>query len=874
GANLWVLSRRPWRGAARRAVSVVLAVCIAVNLLAVISQLTGWEFNPEDALFSSQGMLGKFELNRMSPMTASLFALAGTTQILLMYAGRGGAAAQVMGALAILVLGGGTFSIIGYLYGTPLLYGGDIIPMAATTSAAFAFLGCGLVALNGRSFFLLSPLEGSSPRAQILRAFLPLTLLLILLHGYIEAQRPSFSELNPALFSALAAMALMLVMAVVALRVAGGIGKTIARTEDELRKSRQEAEFMADLMERSSQPWAVGGGDGSLQRFNQAFCDLVGYTRQEIKTINWAEDLTPPQWRAVELARLDELRQSGKPVRYEKQYIRKDGSLVPVELLVDCGKNEQGEVQYYYAFVTDISERKRAEQRFRILAEEAPFSIILFDAEGRVTYVNKWHLEVFARGKLGREFFLNKLIYELPGTVAAGIGPRIKKVLDGETVDLDEVYFPRFAAGHPGYQKLHGMPFFEDGQVSGGVLIREDITHKKLAEMERLRLEQELRQSQKMEAIGTLAGGIAHDFNNMLASVMGNVELSREDLPAGHPVQQYLEQIMAAGQRATELVRQILSFSRTQDYEPRPLRLALVIEDGLRLLRASIPSSVEISENISAQQEVILGDATQVQQILMNLCSNAAQAMEGEGEMRVGLVKVEVSEAQAQDISPDMEPGPYLRLSVRDSGQGISPEHLPRIFDPFFTTKEVGKGTGMGLSVVHGLVQAHGGFITAESRPGEGSLFAVYLPVIDAPIAQEKPLEPELPHGRERILFVDDEEPIAELGRQLLSRLGYQVTAVTSSIQALEAYRADPGGYDLVLTDYTMPEMTGDKLTKELLKINPRLPVIICTGYSERVDTLKARELGARDFVFKPLRRRDLAVLVRRVLDEAGPPAV
>lgn len=874
GANLWVLSRRPWRGAARRAVSVVLAVCIAVNLLAVISQLTGWEFNPEDALFSSQGMLGKFELNRMSPMTASLFALAGTTQILLMYAGRGGAAAQVMGALAILVLGGGAVSTIGYIFGTPLLYGGDIIPMAATTSAAFIFMGCGLVALNGPAFFMLQPLEGPSPRAQILRAFLPLTLILIILHGVIEAQRHYVTELNPALFSALAAAALSLITVLVALRVSRKIGENIEHTENQLRQSQQEAEFMADLMERSSQPWAVGGGDGSLQRLNQAFCDLVGYTRQEIKTIDWVEDLTPPRWREMELAQLAELQRTGQPVRYEKQYIRKDGSLVPVELLVDRANDESGEVQYYYAFVTDISERKRAEERFKVLAEEAPFSIMQFDHEGRVTYVNKWHVEVFAKGKLGRDFFLNKLVFELPGIAEAGMGPQIKKVLEGETIDVEEKYFPHFAAGHSGYQKIHGLPLYQDGRVSGGFLIREDITQKKQEESERQELELELRQSQKMEAIGTLAGGIAHDFNNMLASVMGNVELSREDLPAGHPVQQYLEQIMAAGQRATELVRQILSFSRTQDYEPKPIRLAQAIRDGLKLLRASIPRSVEIKENLPAQEDVILGDVTQVQQILMNLCSNAAQAMGDEGVMQVGLEKMELSRTQAQGISPDMEPGAYLRLSVRDSGEGIGSETLPRVFDPFFTTKEVGKGTGMGLSVVHGLVRAHGGFITAESRPGEGSLFAVYLPVIDAPIAQEKPLETELPHGRERILFVDDEEPIAELGRQLLSRLGYQVTAVTSSIQALEAYRADPGGYDLVLTDYTMPEMTGDKLTKELLKINPRLPVIICTGYSERVDTLKARELGARDFVFKPLRRRDLAVLVRRVLDEAGPPAV
>ena len=676
-------------------------------------------------------------------------------------------------------------------YGTPLLYGGDIIPMAATTSAAFVFLGCGSLALNGRAFFLLQPLQGPSPQARILRAFLPLTLLLILLHGYIDSRWHHLATLNAALFSALVAIALSAVTVLVALRVSGSIGKTIERTEDDLRKSRQEAKFMVDLMERSSQPWAVGGGDGSLQRLNQAFCDLVGYSREEIKTINWVEDLTPPQWREMEFAQLAELQRTGKPVRYEKQYKRKDGSLVPVDLLVDGATGERGEVLYYYAFVTDISERKRAEERFRILAEEAPFSIMQFDQQGRVTYVNKWHLEVFAKGKLGRDFFLNKLVFELPGITDAGVGPQIKKVLEGETIDVEEVYFPRFAAGQSGYQRMHGMPFYEEGRVSGGFLIREDVTQKKQAEMERLVLEQELRQSQKMEAIGTLAGGIAHDFNNMLASVMGNVELSREELPPEHPVQENLGQIMEAGKRGAELVRQILSFSRVQEHEPRPMRMGPAILDGLKLLRSSIPSSVEIIENISAQQEVILGGVTQVQQILMNLCNNATQAMGGEGVVQVGLERVEVDQSQAQVISLDMEAGSYLRLSVRDSGKGMSPEIMPRIFDPFFTTKEVGEGTGMGLSVAHGLVRAHGGFITVESRLGEGSLFSVYLPVIDAVPRQGEAREPELPRGHERIMFVDDEYPLVELARQLLSRLGYQVTAVTSSIQALEVYRAN-----------------------------------------------------------------------------------
>ena len=873
GAGLWALSRQDRRGPVRVAAGLLVAACIALSLLSLVSQLIAWEINPEDVLFSSKGLLGKFELNRMSPMTAALFALAGAALLLFMHGNRGGAATQAAGSLAALVAGGGAVGAMGYLFGTPLLYGGHFIPMAATTSAAFLFLGCGLVALNGPAFFVLRPLKGSSPRARILRAFLPLSLILILAHGYIQYQWHESSVLPAAMFSALAAIALSVITVLVALRVSGIIGKGIERTQNQLRESRQEAKFLADVMDRSSQPWTVGNLDGTLGRCNQAFCRLVGYSQQELKSIDWVKGLTPLRWRDEESARLAKLRQTGKPVRYEKQYIKKDGSLVPVELFVDCARDEQGELQYYCAFVSDITERKLAEERFRILAEDAPFSIMQFDHEGRVTYVNKWHLDVFAKGKLGRGFFLGKLVFELPGIAEAGVGQQVEKILKGETVYLEEVYFPRFAAGHSGYQRIHGMPFYQDGRLLGGFLIREDITQKKQEDNKRENLEQALRQSQKMEALGTLAGGIAHDFNNMLASVIGNAELGQVDLPPEHPVQAYLGQILEAGQRGTDLIRQILGFSRSQEYEPRPMRLAPAIENGLKLLRSSISRSVEIRENLAARDERILGDVTQMQQVLMNLCTNAAQAMEGGGVMQVALERFEVDGGQALAISPEMRQGAYLRLSVQDTGTGISKEILPRIFDPFFTTKEVGKGTGMGLSVAHGLVRAHSGFITAESQKGAGSRFSVYLPIIDTEPQEEAPEETaNLPRGRERVLFVDDEEAIAHLGQQILSRLGYQVTAATSSTRALEIYRQDPGSYDLVITDYAMPDMNGDRLAREMLSISPELPVIVCTGFTERMDAAKARDLGVRGFVLKPLNVKDLAQLVRRVLDGGEAP--
>ena len=475
GSVLWLLARRPCRGPLRLAAAVLVAACLLVSALALLAALTPWEFNPEEALFAARGTLGKIELNRMSPLTAALFLLAGASLLVRLFARPGRAGAQWAGATATLAAVGGALGVMGYLYGSPLLYGGGVIPMAASTSAAFFFLGCGLTALSGPRFILSQPLLGPSPRARILRAFLPLSVLLILGHGYLQNRWHGASVLNAALFSALAAILLSVLTVWVALRVARVIGRTIERTENELRRSQQEASFLADLIERSSQPWGIGYPGGRLGRCNQAFRDLLGYSREEMEAIKSIDAITPDRWREEELAKLSEMRQSGKPVRYEKQLIRKDGSLVPVELLVDLARDDDGEPLYYHAFITDITERKRAEDRFKILAEKAPFSIIQFDAEGRVTFVNKWHLEVFARGKLGREFFLGKLVHELPGTVRAGISGEIKKVLEGQTIDLEEVYFPRFAAGHEGYQKIHGMPFFEDGQVSGGVLIREDI---------------------------------------------------------------------------------------------------------------------------------------------------------------------------------------------------------------------------------------------------------------------------------------------------------------------------------------------------------------------------------------------------------------
>jgi len=383
---------------------------------------------------------------------------------------------------------------------------------------------------------------------------------------------------------------------------------------------------------------------------------------------------------------------------------------------------------------------------------------------------------------------------------------------------------------------------------------------------ERKKAEARLRQTQKMEAIGTLAGGIAHDFNNILSSILGFTELAQMRVPKDHEIQSDLAQIFNAGNRAKDLVQQILTFSRKTDQELKPVQVRLIVLEALKLLRASIPTTINIKQNV-VSKSLVMGDPTQIHQVLMNLCTNAAHAMqEADSTLSVDLSDAEIDPLFARK-HPGMEPGPHLKLTVGDTGCGIPEDVLHRVFDPFFTTKTKGEGTGMGLSVVHGIVTSHKGAITVTSEPDKGSTFTLFFPVI-------KPLQPlgeraESPvlKGSERVLFVDDEAPIVELGERVLKSLGYTVIACSNSPEALEHIRNDPGAVDLVVTDMTMPHMTGDVLAREMLRIRPDLPIILCTGFSSKIDERKATEMGIRAFVSKPILRAELASAIRTLLD-------
>lgn len=401
-----------------------------------------------------------------------------------------------------------------------------------------------------------------------------------------------------------------------------------------------------------------------------------------------------------------------------------------------------------------------------------------------------------------------------------------------------------------------------DGRIKSFVTVKRDMT-------EESRLEGQLIQSQKMEAIGTLAGGIAHDFNNILSAILGYAELAMYELPEGSRSQEDVTEIIQAGNRARDLVRQILTFSRKTEQEFKPINIKPLINEALKFLRASLPSTIEIRPDIRSESADVMCNPTQIQQVLMNLCTNAAQAMKDTGgNMFVSLCGVTLNQREA-DKHPDLHPGRYICLTVNDTGPGIEPDIIDRIFDPYFTTKDKGEGTGLGLSVVHGIVKTLNGALDVESNPGQGTTFNIYFPRAEIQTESAADKSKALPTGSEKILLVDDEKTLAKMGRLMLERLGYDVTTCTSSREALETFQARPQDFDLVISDKTMPEMTGFDLAVQLKIARADIPVIVCTGYSEDTEVERAAGLGINRLLMKPLSLDDLANALREVLDAA-----
>ncbi|MCB2228630.1 MAG: PAS domain S-box protein [Desulfarculaceae bacterium] len=616
---------------------------------------------------------------------------------------------------------------------------------------------------------------------------------------------------------------------------------------------------------------ADGEEAGTILAANQAAAVLHGYEVSELigmKVSDLVVEHKPGRMERI---------LSGEWVLDEVEHRRKDGSTFPLEISAGIVALE-GE-RFILAMDRDISGRKQAEKERR--EREVRFRELFNNMSSGVA--------IYRVSPDGREFFFQDI--NPAGLRMAGhaleqvIGAEVREVFPRiNDLGLLQVFQRVWASGRPEH---HPATLYEDENLSlwvenyvcklpsGEVVaIYDDLTQIRKEEQERARLEGQLLQSQKLEALGTLAGGIAHDFNNILAAIMGYTELARSEVSPRSRALPDLDQVLAASERARVLVRQILSFAR-RSQEPRsPMGLTPVIQETFRLLRATVPATVEMVLHEPLAKEQVDADPTQMHQLIMNLCTNAAQAMEDEGgQLELSLDRVELDRESAAGYA-DLEAGSYLRLCVNDDGPGIPPEIKGRIFEPFFTTKEPHQGTGMGLAVVHGIVAAHGGAVTVYSELGQGTTFHVYLPVYGG-VEQEKVPEalPMELGGDERILFVDDEPALADLGARVLGHIGYRVESFTSPKAAWEAFAATPEGFDLVVSDYTMPKMTGQDLAGKIANLSPGTPVIICSGFNRRIDDQWLERLGVSAVLNKPLVVRELAEAVRRALDNKPKPA-
>ncbi len=599
-----------------------------------------------------------------------------------------------------------------------------------------------------------------------------------------------------------------------------------------------------------------------LETFDCGPAEFIGKTPCE---------LSPPQQydgstsKSKVLMNVKKLLQSQGPTTFAWLHQRSGGETFDAEVSLSVLDREPE--MTILAIVRDVTQRKRRNQKIRLVQHWVEHSVDLFfwvREDSQVLYVNKTVCQAlgYSLGEL-RDMRVSDFDLTLPRAAWPGFASKLKSernlCFESRLRRKNGTSFPVEIAANA--LKFEGRDhFFAYGR---------DISVRVKAEEERSKLENQLVQVQKMEAIGTLAGGIAHDFNNILSAILGFAELAQLELPQKALLAGYIENILRAGNRAKDLVEQILAFSRQTEQTLMPVPVRSIVKETLKLLRASLPTTIEIKHDLASDSKV-MGDATKLHQIVMNLCSNAGYAMRNTGgTLHVQLRDIRLP-TEYENLYPGIDPGAYIELTISDTGEGMAPETMERIYDPFFTTKERGQGAGMGLSAVHGIVKDYGGIIHVSSQFGKGSIFKVDLPIIENQAESEVDIQEPLPRGQEHVLIIDDEPDIVEIGKLLLENIGYTVVSRVSSLEALELFKSQPEQFDLVITDLTMPQMTGDKLAKELIAIRPDIPIILCSGYSTQITEEAAEKIGIKAILMKPIIIKEMANLVRNVLDESA----
>jgi two-component system, cell cycle sensor histidine kinase and response regulator CckA len=655
------------------------------------------------------------------------------------------------------------------------------------------------------------------------------------------------------------------------------------RAEEALRQSEEQYRTIPETIEES---YIETDLTGSLRFFNPAACRMLGYSSEELRDTHLKELMDQETAQRIKQV-FEGVYQTGRAIKsLEYQLTRKDGTHALVESSLSLIRDTGGKPIGFRGIGRDITERKRAQEllleereRLATVLDGNPLPTFMIDQGHRIVFWNR-AIETFtgvprerALGHTPSESLsevyqgkpppiLADLILELPDEeILRRHGHKIRRAGFGEAFEVTNPLWPK---GSKSFLEILATRIRDhQGALVGVLQCGQDVTDK-------VHLRNRLQHTQKMEALGTLAGGVAHDFNNILTAILGFTQLARDQVSGGNAVRRYLDQVFGAGSRAADLVRQILTFSRWTEQERKPVEVPPIITEALKLLRSSLPTTIEIHQEIAIEPQdgMVLTDPTQIHQVMMNLCSNAAHAMRTRGGvLGVSLSQMEVTRPLVARY-PDLKPGPYLQLTVSDTGHGMDAELMERIFDPYFTTKGLGEGTGLGLAVVQGIVKSCGGVITVYSEPGQGTTFNLFLPKIQCEFSLEAEAAEESALGSERILFVDDEKALVELGKEMLETMGYRVVAKTSSMEALSTFRAQPPAFDLVITDMTMPGLTGAELAQELLAIRSDLPIILCTGFSGLINGPQCKAIGIREFVMKPYVSTSLAKTIRKALQQ------